>query len=515
MAWGISPRKAITIPLGDYSADHYLTLLYHAFNNLGWRIGYFGRDGIIGYTLISWESYAEEVSVRIVNNTAIVKSECVGYQGLFTDYGKNEKNLELLLNGEIEYVEYHLKDTLSETTQELIDRIPENQFISLDNPPMGYKERLREFQSAFIPKQNYFITPILVLTNIAIYVISNVVMMVLMMILFTHAGKHYSHGPKYFINSLSDVYLSLGFSSRTQVLNGQVWRLLTNTFLHFSLLHIAGNMVVLIYIGSLLESKLGRWKYLSLYLLTGICASMTSVVWRDQGVSAGASGAIFGLFGILLALLSTKFYEGNARRALLISTAIFVGFHIIPFGRRVDHAAHFGGLIAGYLFGLIAYWGLKTNKEKLIIAGPIALTILYTGLCLQFAPVYQLKELAILSRRGEKLTDSLRTDFYGNYTNNRDTLTQVFTHTGLSHIDTLKNVAIQMDHLTLPKKQKKIANVKSRLLLEECKLYTLIYKEFRDKDQVKYRDEISKTTQTINDLRVERGKLENDTLTPG
>ncbi|NNU34312.1 hypothetical protein HK413_09420, partial [Mucilaginibacter sp. S1162] len=82
-----------------------------------WRIGYFGRDGIIGYTPISWESYAEEVAVRIVNNTAVIKSECVGYQGFFTDYGKNEKNLELLLNGEIEYVEYHLKDTLQETTQ--------------------------------------------------------------------------------------------------------------------------------------------------------------------------------------------------------------------------------------------------------------------------------------------------------------------------------------------------------------------------------------------------------------
>src|SRR3954469_1622431 len=115
MAWGISPRKTVTIPLGDYSADHYLTLLYHAFNNLGWRIGYFNRDGIIGYTQLSWESYAEEVSVRIVNNHAIVKSECVGYQFFFNDYGKNAKNLELLLNGEIAYVEYHLKDTLQES----------------------------------------------------------------------------------------------------------------------------------------------------------------------------------------------------------------------------------------------------------------------------------------------------------------------------------------------------------------------------------------------------------------
>lgn len=320
------------------------------------------------------------------------------------------------------------------------------------------------------------------------------------------AAQHHSVSTGRLINGIKHIYL-LGFSSRTQVLNGQLWRLLTNTFLHFSLWHLAGNMVVLIYIGSLLESKLGKWKYLALYLLTGICASITSVVWHNYGVSAGASGAIFGLFGILLALLSTKFYEGNARRALLISTVIFVAYNIIPLGKRVDHAAHFGGLIAGYLFGLIAYWGLKTYKEKLIIIAALALTIIYTGLCLQFAPVYQLKELGKLSLRSEKLSDSLRIDFYGNYTTNHDTLMAVFTHTALPQIDTLKKVAIQMDHLTLPKKQKKIVNVKSRLLLEECKLYTLLYMEYRDKDRIKYRNRISKCTQNINDLRVEWGKI--------
>ncbi|MGF7081847.1 rhomboid family intramembrane serine protease [Mucilaginibacter sp. UYCu711] len=510
MAWGISPRKVTTIPLGEYSADHYLTLLYHAFNNLGWRISYFDRDGIIGYTSISWESYAEEVSVRIVNNTAIIKSECVGYQFFFNDYGKNEKNLELLLNGEIEYVEYHLKDSLQETTQQLIDSIPENQFISLDNPPMGYKEKLHRFLAAFTPAKDYFITPILVLVNIAVYIISHIIMIVLILAMTIMAAQHHAAGPRYLINSIEDIYLSLGFSSRTQVLNGQVWRLITNTFLHFSLLHIAGNMVVLIYIGSLLESKLGKWKYLALYLLTGVCASITSVVWHDHGVAAGASGAIFGLFGILLALLSTKFYEGNARRALLISTVIFVAYNIIPLGKRIDHAAHFGGLIAGYLFGWVAYWGLKNYKEKLIIIGPLALTIIYTGLCLQFAPVYQLKDLEKLSLRGEKLSDSLRIDFYGNYTTNHDTLMSVFTHTALPQIDTLKKVSVQMDQLTLPKKQKKLANVKSRLLLEECKLYTLLYKEYRDNDQVKYREEISKSTQNINDLRVEWGKADDE-----
>ncbi|MES2487202.1 MAG: rhomboid family intramembrane serine protease [Bacteroidota bacterium] len=508
MAWGISPRKTVLIYLGDYSTDHYLTLLYHAFNNLGWRISYFDRDGIIGYTPISWASYAEEVSVRIINNQAIVKSECVGYQFLFNDYGKNSKNLELLLNGEIEYVEYHLKDTLQQTTQQLIDSIPDNQFVSLADPPMGYKEKLRGFLSAFTPKPGYFITPILVLSNIIIFIFTIVFFIAMMLVYAIKAQAH--HGTEHVYEHLEDIYLSLGFSNRRQVLNGQVWRLISNTFLHFSFTHLAGNMVVLIYIGSLLEGKLGRWTYLFLYLLTGICASITSVVWRDQGVAAGASGAIFGLFGILLALLSTKFYELSARRALLISTAIFVGYIILPKGNnQVDHAAHFGGLISGYIFGQIAYLGLTHNKQKLTAIYAAAITIIYTTLCIWLAPVYQFTELKALSDKTKKLSDELKNDFYGNYNTQRDTMMKLFVYKALPRIDTLNKVGKQIQQLTLPKKQKQIADVKAKIIFEECKLYKLLYKEYRDRDQKKYRQEINNSTQIINDLRIKWGEIDN------
>jgi rhomboid protease GluP len=510
MAWGISPRKVTVIPLGEYNADHYLTLLYQAFNNLGWRIGYFDRDGIIGYTPISWESYAEEVSVRIVNNQAIIKSECVGYQFFFTDYGKNQKNLDLLINGEIEYVEYHLKDNLQETTQELIESIPDNQFISLEYPPMGYKEKLRDFLSAFTPKQNYFITPILILTNIAIYIITHVIMVAMVIVFFIQAAQHHGNPFQHWVHSMQDIYLSLGFSSRTQVLHGQVWRLITNTFLHFSLFHLALNMVVLVYIGSLLESKLGKWNYLFLYLLTGVCASITSVIWRDHGVSGGASGAIFGLFGVLLALLSTNFYENNARKALLISTAIFVAYNIIPIGREIDHAAHFGGLVSGYIFGWIAYLGLKYQKQNITTSGALAITIIYTGLCIWVAPVYQLNDLNRLTTQTENLSAEVSRQFYGSYGMNRDERMAVFNNTVLPDVNTLSRMALKMDNLTLPKKQKQIAIVKSKLIKQECKLYTLLYEEFRDNDPKKYRGEINSTTQTINDLRAEWGKIDHD-----
>ena len=507
MAWGISPRKVVVIPLGDYNADHYLTLIYHAFNNLGWHISYFDRDGIIAYTDISWASYAEEVSVRIINNEAIIKSECVGYQFFFTDYGKNEKNLELLIDGEIAYVEYHLMDNLQETTQELMDSVPENQFISLSDPPMGYKENLRTFFSAFVPKKKYFITPLLVLANIALFIVTRLVMTIMLIILasssalFRSTYRHHEPPTPQIINAIENIYLSLGFSSRTQVLHGQVWRLVTSTFLHFSVMHIVGNMIVLIYIGSMIESKLGKWNYLLLYLLTGICASITSVVWNAGGIAAGASGAIFGLFGILLALLSTDFYERNARRALLISTAIFVGYNIIPLGSHIDHAAHIGGLVAGYIFGWLAYMGLKQQKSIPSIA--FAITVLYTGLCIYFAPVYNLKEFQYLTLKSQKISTTLSHNFYGSYNLEHDQRLAQFNQKILPAIDSLNQIAQRMNHLTLPEKQKKTSAVESKLIVQECRLFDLLYKEFRDGDPVKYRGEINRTTDKINNLRVE------------
>lgn len=510
MAFGISPRKVITIPLGDYSADYYLTLLYHAFKNLGWRIGYFNRDGIIGYTPISWKSYAEEVSARIEGNNVIIKSECVGYQFFFTDYGKNAKNLELLLDGEIEYVEYHLKENLHETTQQLIDSIPENQFINLEDPPMGYKEKLRDFLSAFTPTPGYFVTPIVVLINIVAFVGTRIIMTALLLAGILNAAHHHGAMTHYLQNMAEDTYLSVGFSSRNTVLSGQVWRLVTSIFSHFSLVHLAGNMVVLIYIGSLIESKLGKWNYLLLYLLTGICASITSIVWHDQIVAAGASGAIFGLFGVLLALLSTTFYEANARRALLISTAIFVAYSIVPIGKRIDHTAHFGGLISGYLFGWIAYIGLKNNRQKLIATSAAVITVVYTGCCLVIAPNYQFKELKYLTRQSQRLSGELQRDFYGNYNVSHDSVLMLLNHKAMPEIDTLRDISQKMNRLSLPKKQKTLADIKSKLILQECKLYLLLYKEFRDRDQVKYRAGITNTTQVINDLRVEWTKAGDD-----
>jgi rhomboid protease GluP len=141
-------------------------------------------------------------------------------------------------------------------------------------------------------------------------------------------------------------------------LSGEWWRLLTCVFVHGYLLHIAFNMWCLWNLGELCESLYGRWTYAAVYLVAGLGASLASTAWRPEGSSVGASGAIFGLAGALIAAF--KLGEFSVPRAALSGTIrsllVFVGFNLIlgarP-GSATDNAAHIGGLITGLIVGAL------------------------------------------------------------------------------------------------------------------------------------------------------------------
>jgi rhomboid protease GluP len=266
---------------------------------------------------------------------------------------------------------------------------------------------------------------------------------------------------------------------------------------------------VLIYVGSLIESMLGRWNYLLLYISTGIIASMVSVIWHDHGVSAGASGAIFGLFGILLALLSTDFYERSARRALLISTAIFVGYNILPVGGGVDHAAHFGGLISGYVFGWLAYFGLK-NKNKAvqqwgILISCVTVVMVFVSCSVLFTPKYQLKEFEKLVEQSHTMTTGINHSFYNYNLTAGQKLDSIETN-ALPELKKLGKLSQKFEALVLPTKLKREAGYRAKIITLECDFFNLLYLEFKNHDRGKYRPAIEADTKEINNLRIEWGK---------
>lgn len=140
-------------------------------------------------------------------------------------------------------------------------------------------------------------------------------------------------------------------------LSGEWWRLFTCVFVHGGIIHIAFNMWCLWNLGALAESLYGLWTYAAIYLICGVGSSLTSVAWHPSGPSVGASGAIFGLAGALLAAF--KLGEFSVPRAALSGTLRSLGafvFYNLVFGAAmpgIDNAAHIGGLITGLIVGAI------------------------------------------------------------------------------------------------------------------------------------------------------------------
>jgi rhomboid protease GluP len=139
--------------------------------------------------------------------------------------------------------------------------------------------------------------------------------------------------------------------------SGEWWRLLTNVFVHGGLLHIAFNMWCLWNLGALCESLYGRWTYASIYLICGLGASLASAAWHPFVPSVGASGAIFGLAGALIAAFKLGEFSlpRSALSGTLRSLGAFVVYNLI-FGAVIpviDNTAHIGGLVTGVIVGAL------------------------------------------------------------------------------------------------------------------------------------------------------------------
>src|ERR1039457_6123914 len=166
-------------------------------------------------------------------------------------------------------------------------------------------------------------------------------------------------------------------------LSGDWWRLLTYMFLHRDFFHIAMNMWCLWNLGTLCESLYGRWTYLAVYIITGVAGGLASVGWNPGVLSVGASGAIFGLAGALIA----AFYIGEfsmprvAIQGTLRSLLFFVGFNVL-FGSMIsgiDNACHAGGLVSGLILGALIARAAPQHDKPLRRAGVLLFMVLIVG----------------------------------------------------------------------------------------------------------------------------------------
>lgn len=166
-----------------------------------------------------------------------------------------------------------------------------------------------------------------------------------------------SLGTSMFSNPTGQGLIAWGANFGPLTVSGQWWRLLTCVFVHGGLLHIAFNMWCLWDLGRLAETVYGHWTFAVVYVICGLAASLASLFWNPAILSVGASGAIFGIAGALIA----SYYLGEfslpraAIAGTLRSLVVFVGFYLFFGGviARTDNAAHIGGLVMGLILGAL------------------------------------------------------------------------------------------------------------------------------------------------------------------
>ncbi|HVP44501.1 MAG TPA: rhomboid family intramembrane serine protease [Terriglobales bacterium] len=151
--------------------------------------------------------------------------------------------------------------------------------------------------------------------------------------------------------------LRWGADSGPVTLSGQPWRLLVSCFIHAGFLHLLFNMWCLWSLGMFVERYLGRGTYILAYLLAGIGGAVASLWWHPLVVGVGASGAIFGLAGIMVTLLRSGQLALPAEYLRRHSKSIvaFIGYNLF-FGfinPHIDNSAHLGGLATGLLLGAL------------------------------------------------------------------------------------------------------------------------------------------------------------------
>jgi rhomboid protease GluP len=176
--------------------------------------------------------------------------------------------------------------------------------------------------------------------------------------------------------------LALGADFAPLTCNGQAWRLVTAMFLHYGVIHIGMNMVCL-YQVRVVERMIGRAEFLAVYFASGLLGGLASVAVHPLAVSAGASGAVFGMFGAFTGIMVVRRdrIQPEAWKRTMRGLGTFFGINLV-FGlsqSTIDLSAHLGGLATGFV---AAYLLAKTARP---ISSPLLRALIVVGLAITVA----------------------------------------------------------------------------------------------------------------------------------
>ena len=172
----------------------------------------------------------------------------------------------------------------------------------------------------------------------------------------------------------NEIIITLGAATSTGLFNGQWWGMFTANFLHGGLIHLGFNMMVLKFLGPIIENLSSRWFFLLIYLLSGSLSILTSLSLTNYNVvSIGASGAIYGMMGCGIVL---SYYYGHGKNDMIMKMLIQMALFGLLFGLLpgIDNTAHLAGFIIGGACGFAHVKWIKNKFNKLIKFSALALS---------------------------------------------------------------------------------------------------------------------------------------------
>ncbi|MBS1509333.1 MAG: rhomboid family intramembrane serine protease [Bacteroidetes bacterium] len=334
-----------------------LATALEAFKKLGWSDIYAGDEKLATRTPQKWNKYSMQILLTAGDGQYEISSEMIHGES-FDMMGRNKKNTDAftaafnqckstMTAAELDANKAMLAGLREKTTRQ----------VELDNKEAAEVDEVMHQSTG-----NMYLTYGIIAVNIIVFVL----------MALDGAGVFEADG-------LTQIKWGSNYTPLT--LGGDWWRLITNTFIHFGIIHIAMNMYALFMVGVYLEPMLGKVKFGTAYLCTGVLASVASLWWHKEGVNAaGASGAIFGMFGVFLALLTSNLIPNKVRQSLLTNIAIYVGYNIF-YGlshKGIDNSAHIGGLISGFIIGYIYVMAIKKEKQEIKTTWALPAVVLLT-----------------------------------------------------------------------------------------------------------------------------------------
>ena len=220
-----------------------------------------------------------------------------------------------------------------------------------------------------------------------------------------------------YLNRFSDVkLLEVGGLVHFNVVHGEWYRLISSMFLHFNFEHILMNMLSLFIFGKIVESIIGSWRMLIIYIISGLYGNFVSLSFNTTTISVGASGAIFGLIGsIFVIMYLSKNFNKKMIGQLLIALVVLIVFSL--FMSNINIMAHLGGFISGVLITLIGYY-FKTHRS------------LFWAFLIVFLLIFIVLQIRIFTISEDNIYDKLIRDemIKGNYSEAKNVVKQTLNN---------------------------------------------------------------------------------------